>query len=43
MNEQEDILKNVIRFGCVFQDSQGHSADNTRVATEQERERFPVA
>ena len=42
MNEQEDILNKVIRFGCIFQDSQGNSAYETRVATEQDCQRFPA-
>ena len=43
MNQQEDILKKIIRLGCVFQDSQGHATNDTRVATEQKRQRFPAA
>jgi hypothetical protein len=42
MNEQKDILKKVIRFSRVVQNSQGHSSDHTRVATEQDRQRFPA-
>jgi len=43
MNEQEDILKKVIRFGCILQDSQGNSAYETGVTTKQDCQRFPPA
>jgi hypothetical protein len=43
VNQQEDVLKQVVRFGCVSENTVGYSTDHACVATKEQSEGIPIA
>ena len=43
MNQNKDILKKILRLGCVLQDSQSHTANETGVAAKQGSPALPCS
>jgi len=43
MDQQKDVLKQVVRLGCISEDSVGYSADNSCIAAKQGCKRVEIA